>query len=167
MSEPLDEMYFKWLYSQVGDIDAKNPRHTYWGLFKQLFSKEFVWIVPNDDNRIEDGRDLRYEFVDQSGLSDVDQAWINMGCSMLELLIALSRRLAFEAEGQPWEWFYQMLVNTGLYEQDDKRIDETYVNAVLDKIIWRQIRNQRKWWSISSAQSKTRSNNYRAMGSTE
>src|SRR5678815_5821071 len=86
----------------------------------RLYIKEFVWIVPNDDNRVADGRDLRYEFVDQSGLDDVDPGWINLGCSMFELLVGLSRRLSFEADGRVHQWFWRLLNNIGLAGCNDK-----------------------------------------------
>src|SRR5690349_15038133 len=70
-SAPLDELYYQWLYSQVGSTRLKDRTRTYWRLLKLLFTKEFVWIVPHDDNRIADGTDLRYEFVDHSRLNDV------------------------------------------------------------------------------------------------
>src|SRR5687768_18597032 len=100
MQAPLDELYFTWLYSQVADPRVKNPSRTYWRMLKLLFVKEFVWIVPNDDNRIEDGKDLRLEFVDQQKIMNVDFGWMHLGCSMLELLVALSRRLSFEARSE-------------------------------------------------------------------
>ncbi len=47
--EPLDERYFRWLCSQVVNVKLKNPSRTYWSLLKQLHTKEFVWIIPNDE----------------------------------------------------------------------------------------------------------------------
>jgi hypothetical protein len=144
MDEPLDELYFKWLYSQVGDPRIKNPNRTYWKLLLQLYKKEFIWFVANDDNRIADGTDLRYEFVDAAGLQDVDDAWIRMGCSMFELLIGLSRRLAFEAEGEPRDWFWHLVENLGLILITDSRMNKDYagsyaelIDLVLDRVIYR------------------------------
>lgn len=147
MKAPLDELYFVWLYDQVGDSKVKSPTRTYWRLLKLLFIKEFVWFVPNDDNRIEDGKDLRYEFVEKTGLKDVDQNWIQLGCSVLELMIALSRRLAFEAEGEPRGWFWTLMENIGLggYSDDHmRRADYGYlrwseksVDEILDRVLWR------------------------------
>lgn len=141
MDGPLDELYFTWLYRQVGDPGIKNPNLTYWRTFRQLYSKEFIWFVPNDDNRIADGKDLRYEFVDDSGLNDVDIGWMGLGCSMLELLIGLSRRLAFEAEGKPRDWFWHMMKNLGLVEYNDRHPSgEVEVDEILDRVIWRTYR---------------------------
>lgn len=138
MNKPIDELYLEWLNSQVGD-SVFNRNRTYWRLLKQLHDKEFVWVVPNDDNRVADGRDLRTEFVEEAGLTNVDDGWINMGCSMLELIIALSRRLAFEAEGKPRVWFWHMLKNLYLSTLDDESVySEAYVEQVMHNIIWRQ-----------------------------
>lgn len=142
MSKPLDELYFVWLYSQVGDPELKNPSRTYWRMLRQLFTKEFVWFIPNDDNRIEDGKDLRHEFVDQARLRDVDPAWSRLGCSMLELLIGLSRRLSFQAEGESRDWFWHLIENLDLREYNDRKAySDQDVEVVLDRIIWRTYRS--------------------------
>ena len=140
MSEPLDELYFVWLYRQVGDIRVTNPSHSYWRMLKLLYDKEFVWFIPNDDNRLEDGKDLRCEFVDQERLIDVDPSWMRLGCSMLELLIALSRRLAFEAEGEPRGWFWRLIRNLSLHNCNDANLNymtADEIDEILDRVIWR------------------------------
>lgn len=141
MSEPLDELYFQWLYRQVASVRLKNPARTYWSLAKKLHTKEFLWLIPNDDNRVEDGRDLRYEFLHENGL-DRDPDWLGLGCSMLEMLIALSRRLSFEGDGEPNEWFWAMLENLGIRNHSDgyyydHRGEEDTVDDILDAVIWR------------------------------
>lgn len=138
MAPPLDELYFRWLYSQVGSVTTKDRSKTYWELLKQLHMKEFVWIVPNDDNRAEDGRDLRQEFLESEGAEVEDPDWLRLGCSMLELFIGLSRRLAFEADGEPSGWFWHLLDNVGLRIYSDARINSVdRINESLDRIIWR------------------------------
>lgn len=143
MSGHLDEEYLTWLYGQMGIVKLKNPARTHWGLARQLYKKEFVWFIPNDDNRVEDGRDLRTEFVDEFDLDDaIDENWMRLGCSMLEMLVALSRRLAFMTDIDPREWFWEMLENVGIgmsYSCDQKYNDEVAdeVNEILDTIIWR------------------------------
>ena len=107
---------------------------------RHLYTKEFVWLIPNDDNRVEDGRDLRYEFMDDESIDEVDPDWMHLGCSVLEMLIGLSRRLAFEAEGEPRDWFWKLLENVGLplisdadYDQHKEQIDIAF-----DRVIWRR-----------------------------
>lgn len=140
MNEPLDEQYFKWLYHQVASVRLKNPARTYWSLLRHIFTKEFVWLVPNDDNRVEDGRDLRYEFIEEVNV-DPDPEWIGVGCSMLEMLIGLSRRLAFEAEGEPRDWFWKLIENLDLRNYSDAyykhKSQAEVVDHVLDAVIWR------------------------------
>lgn len=136
MSKSLDELYFTWLYHHVAE-DSRNPSETYWKLLRQLYCKEFVWIIPNDDNRAEDGKDLRLEFVESEGI-DVDHEWMNMTCSMLELLIGLSRRLSFEAEGEPRGWFWHMIENLGFEIYNDNSLyPEGEIDRRLDELIWR------------------------------
>lgn len=138
MDGPLDELYLSWLYSQVDDHRVTDPSRTHWRLFTQLYKKEFVWFIPNDDNRIADGTALRYEFVDQSGLGDVDIGWIHLGCSMLELLIGLARRLSFEAGREPSDWFWNLLHNLGIDHFNDRETrGDGYIDEVLDRVIWR------------------------------
>jgi len=138
MNEPLDDLYLTWLYSQIGSIKLKQPSRTYWSLFRQLYTKEFVWIIPNDDNRIEDGRDLRFKFRDDEGLDDIDPEWMELGCSMLEMLIALSQRLSFEGEGKSRRWFWHLIENLNLNIYNDKHgVPFEEVNAILDRVIWR------------------------------
>jgi hypothetical protein len=135
---PLDELYYTWLYRQVGSVSITHPSRTYWALFKLLFRKEFVWIVPNDDNRAEDGKALRAEFLDQEQISEVEEGWMRYGCSMLELLIAIARRMEFDAEQTTEYWFHYLLKNAGLAQYTDIRTDiDDEVNEVLDRIIWR------------------------------
>lgn len=143
MSEPLDELYLRWLYTKIGSVKLRSPAKTYWSLARQLFTKEFVWIVPNDDNRLEDGRDLRQEFVDDCGIAEVDPGWMDLGCSMLEMLIALSRRLSFEAGRNPHGWFWRLMENLEVEEFTDKnysRLVERLVDDKLDQVIWRTYR---------------------------
>lgn len=138
MDEPLDDQYLHWLYGQVASLRHRNPSRTYWDLLRQLYITEFVWFVPNDDNRLADGRDLRIEFFRENPEIEHDPEWEELGCSMLELLIGLSRRLAFEAEGEPAAWFWHMLENLGLAEcNDDAEFDPEEVDEVLNRVIWR------------------------------
>ncbi len=139
MSVLLDEEYLVWLYGQNGSPKLRNRSKSHWSLTRQLFKKEFVWFVPNDDNRVEDGRDLRLEFLQECGL-DADEEWLSMGCSMLELLIGLSRRLAFETEGQPRVWFWHMIETLDLHQYNDRVYDamaEEKIDEALNRVIFR------------------------------
>jgi hypothetical protein len=138
--EPLDERYLEWLYSQIGSVKLRTKSRTFWNLARQLYSKEFIWFIPNDDNRVEDGRELRQEFFDTQQIEDVDHDWRELGCSMLEMLVGLSRRLSFEAEveGEPRVWFWRLLDNLALSDCNDKvQYSHKQVDEILDAVIWR------------------------------
>ncbi len=140
MAEPLEEQYFVWLYRQVASVRARNPTRTYWSFIRLLHQKEFDWSVPNDDNRVEDGRDLRYEFASEHGFV-LDEDWASLKCSMLEMLIALSRRLSFEAEGETRGWFWELVKNIGLDDYNDNYIqgcDTQLVIFALNRVIDRE-----------------------------
>jgi len=138
-----DEQYLTWLYDQIGVSSLKNPARTHWALAKQLYTKEFLWFVPNDDNRVEDGKDLRYEFLETCDVEvNPDSDWLDLGCSMLEMLIALSRRLSFEGDGEPREWFWEMLENIGIFmahtnDQHYNRKIRHEIDEALNRIIFR------------------------------
>lgn len=140
MSAYLDQLYFDWLYSQVCSVKVKNPTHTFRNLLHILYTKEFVWIIPNDDNRALDGRELRYDFLreEELNLSPQDKRWMDLGCSMLELLIGIARRLEFETDVPAKDWFWELLENLNLHKLNDERqISRHNVEEVLDRVIWR------------------------------
>lgn len=142
MDAPLDELYLRWLYSQVLPLETKNTSRTFWSLLGQLYTKEFVWFVPNDDNRLEDGRALRHEFLEDEGLEE-DTEWVGLGCSMLEMLVGLSRRVSFQLDGEPRFWFWVLLENVGLAECNDRAYKsnkgwEEDIDETLECLIWRQ-----------------------------
>lgn len=133
----LDDQYLTWLYSQVAEVKTRKSSRTYWDLLRQLFSIEFVWFVPNDDNRAEDGRELRCEWSAETGV-DPDPAWLSLGCSFLEMLIGLSRRLAFETDGDAPYWFWHLIGNMGLLGFNDRsNYPKQDVEDRTSAVIWR------------------------------
>lgn len=138
MISPPDEGYFDWLYSQAL-ARSRSPRRKYLNLAKHLFTKPFVWFVPNDDNRVEDGRYLRYEYLQERGIQ-VDDDWVDLDCSFLEMLVALARRAAEESLASEKEWFWIFLCNLDLdrfndaIPYDDCLVD---VEEALDQVIER------------------------------
>lgn len=141
MSAHLDEQYYHWLYVQVCSGRLQKLHESYKNLFHILFTTEFVWIIPNDDNRVEDGKELRYEFLDDTGLrveSQKDHAWIRLGCSFLEMLLALSRRADWELELGVKEWFFEILDNLELSQYNDSvYLDVEDIQEKLNRVNWR------------------------------
>lgn len=122
--------YYDWLISQ---IDIPNGKR-YNQLFEMMHNTEFHWTVPNDDNRVQDGIDLRYEFLDGHS-----KDLLLEGATFLEILVSLSRRVAFAAGGEPSKWAWILMKNLRLQKCSDpltrERLDK--VNDILDAVIWR------------------------------
>lgn len=137
MDEPIEELYFKWLYSKVAAVASPTPSSTYWKLFRNLHEFEFVWLLNGDDNRAEDGLELRNEFLLLSGISR-HRAWDHIGCSVLEMLIAFSRRAEFMTEVPSRDWFWIFMVNLGLNNLHDAstRISKKATDAIY-RFVWR------------------------------
>lgn len=119
-SEPIEEVYFNWLYSKVAYMPNPTPSLTFYTLFRDLHSTEFVWLISGDDNRAQDGLDLRREFFRES-LIHQDPVWNDIGCSVLEMLIAFSRKAEFETDLDARDWFWIFLDNLNLSEFSDAR----------------------------------------------
>jgi hypothetical protein len=121
------EAYLHWLEAQV----KVESHRTYTDLLTMMHAREFTWFVPNDDNRQRDGLDLRVEFLREC---KVDLDIMSFGpCSVLEVLIGLSRRLAFMTDGTPEGWAWQLLLNLDLEYMTDP-LSQRKVNRVNDKL---------------------------------
>lgn len=138
MSEPLENLYFNWLCAKVMRIDGvPAPSNTYWGLLRELHNTQFAWMLVGDDNRAEDGLDLRREFLIAADIPD-DPTWRGLPCSLLEMLIAFSKRAEFMSGEPALGWFWEFMENLGLriytdaVEQADNEIAE-----VLYNLVWR------------------------------
>lgn len=133
----LDDQYLTWLYSQVAVVRARKSSRTFCDLLRVLHSIEFAWVIPNDDNRADDGRELRREWVEETG-SEVDQSWLAFGCSFLEMLIGVSRRLEFETNGKAADWFWHLIDNLQLRACHDRSgFKEDEVEDIVSAVIWR------------------------------
>lgn len=140
MDGTIDDRYLEWLYERFASVTNKNPARSYWKLARALYSKEFSWTISNDDNRIADGRDLRREFLDERGSDGVSSEWMTLGCSMLEMLVALARRAAFESDIPEGDWFWIFMRNLELSDLSDKnygRGSDHVVEDALDRVIFR------------------------------
>lgn len=130
MTSQVDYDYFEWLISQV-DI---RTNHTYTYVFERMHNLEFVWTVPNDDNRVQDAIDLRLEFLDHAS------GHLNLaGATLLEVLISVSRRCEFTAGGDAYLWAWRLLKNLGLTKIPDPVDDEgaQKIDDILYALVWR------------------------------
>ena len=138
MEEPFEGLYFNWLCAKVIDVRNTSPSMTYYKLFKQLHTTEFVWLINMDENRAAYGKELRREFIIAADLPD-NPEWIEfLGCSIFELLISFSRDLDFQTDESYQEWFWELLTNLGINEfSDGSDFDPDEVDYRLNTFIWR------------------------------
>lgn len=135
---PLDEEYFEWLVEFSG-LNAGGWT-LYYNLLTVLYLKPFWWSIDRDENRAEDGKDLRYEFIEATD-ADRDQDWIELECSIFEFLIGLSIRASFETGLSQEDWFRRLLGNLQLLEYEDIGWNDSYV-AEVDDILERLLHRQ-------------------------
>lgn len=132
--------YFEWLYDIVSrgryDKDV-----SYRKLLSYLHSREFVYYVPRDKNRVMDGAELRHSFIghDNSILETSPES-----CSVLEMMVALSIRCENSIMNDPskgdrtQQWFWLMINNLGLGGMMDDLYDEKSVSKIIDRFIKRE-----------------------------
>lgn len=140
MTVELDSMYFGWLYAKVVKTPNNTPSNRFTELMRALYTTEFVWQLSGDDNRVEDGLDLRRAFLNEARMLVVDGSeWRESdGCSMLEMLIALAQRCAFQTDESAHDWFWEFMRNLGLDELCDSSWPEDGIDDILDDVIWRR-----------------------------
>lgn len=140
MTGTVDDRYFEWLYGLVGAVRNRNPARSYWSLTRVLYTKEFVWLVANDDNRVADGKELRHEFMNEQGSDGVTEEWLGLGCSVMEILIVMARMAAFETDVSPVEWFWTFIKHLGFAQLTDEvysPVAEDVIDDVLNQFIYR------------------------------
>lgn len=93
-------------------------------------------MVPNDDNRLEDARDMRKRFYK----GRATKLMFREGISVLEVIVALSRRCAFNGGNEPEWWAQKLLENLGLLEMTNplSRGQKERIDEILYALIWRQ-----------------------------
>lgn len=128
--------YYEWLISQIQIGSPKKFR----GLFELMHNTEFTWFVPNDDNRVADGLQLRNDFFRsvhnrKYEPGDLDIEWV----SVLEVIVALSRRVAFTAGGEAPEWAWRLIKNLKLHRASDPLSNGKFKRAqtILWNLVWR------------------------------
>jgi hypothetical protein len=138
MNEPLENVYFNWLCAKVVDKETFPVTDHYWKLLRKLHTTEFVWMMSGDDNRAEDGKELRRDFILAADMPDNPEWRTVVGCSVLEMFIAFAKRAEFQTDMPMRDWFWEFIDNLGLDQYDDRsRFDEKTVETILDQFIWR------------------------------
>ena len=148
--QTLSEQYFLWLYGLIG-----KQRRTYYKLCGSLHKKKFRWFVHNDDNRFQDGLNLRDRFIEEQKL-DEDHTevryFLKGDCTVFELLVSLAQRIndlmydLESTEDHSSKWFLEMVRNLGLDVYTDNysnleafsHVTETHISDVTEKLVSRE-----------------------------
>lgn len=138
----INDEYFEWLCELI-DSKRFSKRVSYRKLLIHLHNIEFTWFIPHDDNRADDGIQLRRRFAlhrDDMSLS----RYISGPCSVLEMMVALAIRceetimddaLMGNRTGQ---WFWGMVHNLGLSPMTDPEFDREFVDDVIARFLNRE-----------------------------
>lgn len=122
-NDKINERYLAWL------IDLVDSDRVYERLLSFLHNVEFsdrtAKLIPNDINRIDDGRYLREKFCfryqrssnKQLCCSFYENLFPDYGCSILELLIGLAYRIDDNFGIKSYrDWFWDMMANLDLVD---------------------------------------------------
>lgn len=116
--------YFNWLQGLVLPLAPHyhNPE-----IFTLAWEMKYIPTIPNDQNRANDGINLRFQYstTTKNGLPAIG------ACTMLEFLIGVSIRLN-EADYDPTmpdrvgPWFWALMDNLGIIEADRPWIEDSF-----------------------------------------
>ncbi len=146
MRGQINEEYFNWLYDLVCDRRYSRS-HSYRKLLTRLHNTRFTYLIPRDQNRADDGKNLRYRYAIHNGYEDmVDYVLDDLSgpCSVLEMMVALSIRCEENIMDDPsvgdrtGQWFWNMIVNLGLGSMLDNNYDEDLVDDILERFLKRK-----------------------------
>lgn len=137
--------YFMWLCSLVNSDRFSGPI-SYDRLLMHLHNTEFVFSIPKDQNRAEDGVNLRYRFATMHDRRDSSliMDYLDGPCSVLEMMVALAKRCEQTLMDDPLygnrtgEWFWGMVTNLGLGAMYDTRFDKRLTHNVISRFLNRE-----------------------------
>lgn len=133
MTEPIEELYFNWLCAKV----LSGKVHSYKGLLEILHKTEFIWLVPKDRNRAQDGSELRTDFLRETQV-DNNHQWFDVGCSIFEMLVAFANRVSFQTDAPAKDWFWEFITNLDLGEYRQVSEDDIpVIDDILYEFVWR------------------------------
>jgi hypothetical protein len=135
----INDEYFSWLCEL---IDSKRfaKELSRRKLLMHLHNIEFTWLLPMDENRADDGIQLRRKFAicqDDMPLS----RYITGPCSVLEMMVALANRCEestmddAQIGNRTGQWFWGMIHSLGLNHMSDREFDRDYVDDVIARFL--------------------------------
>ena len=147
MNSSIKEEYDNWIIDLATDWCSNFGE--YGCLMEYLHSVPFYSTVqiPLDRNRGADGKDLRLRFVETTDEYNYNHAYLYLmdyDASMLEVMVALAIRCEenimhdSDVGDRSYEWFYGMLMSSGLDACCDDNFDEDTAQEIVTRILERK-----------------------------
>lgn len=149
MRDQIRNDYKEWLIGLTNSWCSSASGNSYYMLMEYLYSRPFTSIYANDCNRVQDGVDMRFSFIDaldsdpytlEYTYRDVYN-YLTHDCNMLEMMAALAQKCEDHIMGDPeigdrsGEWFWGMLKNTHLDVLSDEYFDISEAETIVTNII--------------------------------
>jgi hypothetical protein len=138
-ADRINDEYFEWLCELI-DSQRFSKHVSYRKLLMRLHGIEFTWFIPRDDNRADDGIQLRRRYAlyhDDMSLTN----YITGPCSVLEMMVALAIRCEetimddTRMGDRTGQWFWGMIHNLGLTPMTDQKFDKHFVDDVINRFL--------------------------------
>lgn len=139
----LKRKYFDWMTRLVSD----GPTNDFYNLMAYLHTIEFKYILERDENRMQDGIELRYRFAYANEVDPylIDEYLFSEGCSVFEMMVALANKCEESIMDNPefgnrqYRWFLAMIDSLGLSDVHDyDMFDYVLVNNIIEKFLNRE-----------------------------
>lgn len=129
-----DREYFEWLCGQVATPAGAG---SYEDVMLLMFDMSFIWLVPNDENRVADGLEVRLLFNADKGYKEDIRG---VPVCFLEVLIGLSRRFAFLVDRHPADCAWDLMKNLKLggFHDPLRPKEVRKVTDILETATWRR-----------------------------
>lgn len=139
----VNRIYFNWLVDLISR-NRYSEEISYRKLLSHLHSIDFRYSILMDQNREEDGINLRYRFALTQGYENsIDEILdiLDGPCSVLEMMVALALRCEETIMDDPEigdrtrQWFWGMVVSLGLGSMYDSGFNDRYVDDVIERFL--------------------------------
>lgn len=144
MTDTIINEYFEWLYDLMC-VDSYSEGVSFRKLMMRLHETEFRYSIYRDQNRAEDGIDLRYRFALTHEYKYLPEMVMDIlgddYCTVLEMMAALALRCEETIMDDPSignrtkQWFWNMIVSLGLGSMTNDKFDVKYVDYVLARFL--------------------------------